>query len=173
MSGLSAAVVSITPTRRRRFLWAAWWTAAPERAPFTKPDAFLGGARTREEARRQAEEAAARPLHEVEGRWARAWARILVGEPPFSEKETRAAGDPGAEHALPRRAPAPPTGSIWATLGILPLATVEDIKRAFRKHALATHPDHGGDPAQFRQVRRAYVEALSRRARSPLRPGRD
>jgi hypothetical protein len=73
VSGLFAAVVSIAPTRRRRFLWAAWWTAAPSREPFRKPDASAGGARTREEALRQAEAAAGRTLVETSGLWARRW----------------------------------------------------------------------------------------------------
>ena len=30
-SALFAPVCAIAPTRRRRFLWAAWWTAAPSR----------------------------------------------------------------------------------------------------------------------------------------------
>lgn len=79
MSDLFAPVCSIAPTKRRRFLWAAWWTGAPARDPFRKPDASSGGARTREEARLEAERAAGRSLVEIEPRWARAWARVLLG----------------------------------------------------------------------------------------------
>src|SRR4029079_1450360 len=46
MSELASAVCSITLTQRRRFFWAAWWTAAPCEAPFRKPDASNGGATT-------------------------------------------------------------------------------------------------------------------------------
>ncbi|HTN92474.1 MAG TPA: hypothetical protein VL242_52765, partial [Sorangium sp.] len=73
-------VYAVTPTRRRRFLWAAWWTAEPAREPFRPPDASQGGARTVEEARAQAERAAGRPLVEIEPAWATAWTRILRGE---------------------------------------------------------------------------------------------
>jgi curved DNA-binding protein CbpA len=39
-------------------------------------------------------------------------------------------------------------------------ATDRQIKAAYRRAARATHPDHGGDPARFRQVTLAY-EVLS------------
>jgi curved DNA-binding protein CbpA len=58
--------------------------------------------------------------------------------------------------------------SLWSILGVEPRATVEEIKRAFRKRALETHPDRGGDAELFRSVQRAYEQALARRAR----PGR-
>jgi hypothetical protein len=161
MSKLFTAVVSIAPTRRRRFLWAAWWTAPPTRAPFRKPDAAQGGSRTRAEALRQAVRAAGRPLVEIEAGWARGWGRILVGEPPWTAKEAA-----GGEAPRPRRA-APESASVWQLLGIEAGATVSEIKRAFRVRALATHPDHGGDPDSFRAVRRAYDEALRRRRRRP------
>ena len=157
--------MSIAPTRRRRFLWAAWWTAPPTRKPFRKPDAAEGGARSRAEALRQAERAAGRPLVEIEGTWARAWARILIGQEPFTGAE-------GGERRAPaRRAATGSEGSsIWQVLGVHAHATVADIKRAFRVHALATHPDHGGDPDRFRELRRAYDEALRRRRLTRPRP---
>src|SRR5271168_4766775 len=86
MPALFAAVCSIAPTRRRRFLWAAWWTGAPMREPFRKPDAFQGGARTREEALAEAERVAGVRLVEIEPRWARAWGRLLVGQPAWIER---------------------------------------------------------------------------------------
>tara|TARA_R100001440_G_scaffold66162_3_gene87143 strand:- start:5517 stop:5927 length:411 start_codon:yes stop_codon:yes gene_type:complete len=46
-------------------------------------------------------------------------------------------------------------------LGLKRSSSQEEIKKAFRKKALETHPDKGGDPAEFRKVREAY-EALSR-----------
>jgi hypothetical protein len=85
VSELFAAAVSIAPTKRRRFLWAAWWTAPPARDPFRKPDASEGGARTRDEALRHAERAAGRTLVQIEPLWARAWARVLMGLPPFTQ----------------------------------------------------------------------------------------
>lgn len=165
MSELFAAAVSITPTKRRRFLWAAWWTAAPTREPFRKPDASEGGARTREEALRHAEKAAGRALVEIEPQWARAWARVLMGLPPF----TTPAAD--TTRAAPR-ASREPTTSIWQLLGLTPHATIAEIRAAFRQRALVTHPDHGGDPEAFRALRHAYDEALARRTRTAKRPRR-
>lgn len=165
MSELFAAAVSIAPTKRRRFLWAAWWTAAPTREPFRKPDASEGGARTRDEALRHAEKAAGRALVEIEPQWARAWARVLMGLPPF----TQPAAD--TTTAAPR-ASREPTTSIWQLLGLTPHATIAEIRTAFRQRALVTHPDHGGDPEAFRALRHAHDEALARRARSSKRPRR-
>jgi hypothetical protein len=161
---LSAAVCSIAPTRRRRFLWAAWWTAAPSRDPFQKPDAFGGGARTREEALQEAVRFAGRPLHEIESRWARAWGRILVGQPPWAGKGY----EPGEVRPAQRAAGVPPTrpqASVWSILGISPDATVAEIKSAFKLRALETHPDRGGSAESFRLVLRAYEEAQRRIAR--------
>src|SRR3954451_10586603 len=81
--GLFVASCSITTTRRRRFMWVAWWTAPPAREPFRKPDAFSGGARSHEEALAQARRAAGVLLVEIEPYWARAWARVLLGRPPW------------------------------------------------------------------------------------------
>lgn len=169
MTQIFTPVCSITSTRRRRFLWAAWWTAPPESAPFRRPDASSGGARSREEALRQAERAAGRPLVEIEGRWARAWARILVGEKPWTGAD-RSTFDEGP--VPPRRAPRAPVGSVWELLGVEPKASVEEIRRAFRRRALAAHPDQGGDADRFRALRRAYDEALRRRRRESTRPSR-
>ena len=40
-------------------------------------------------------------------------------------------------------------------------ASDDDIKQAFRKKALETHPDKGGDPEKFRKVREAYECLIS------------
>lgn len=166
MPDLFVACVSIAPTRRRRFLWAAWWTEPPTRAPFRRPDASEGGARTREEALRQAEQAAGRSLVEVEGLWARAWARVLMGQPAFAAPTAST-----SEQAGPRRARVEPEpGSIWQILGVAPDASVEQIRAAFRQRALVTHPDQGGDAEAFRALGRARDEALLRRARAAKRP---
>jgi hypothetical protein len=160
---LSAAVCSIAPTRRRRFLWAAWWTTPPARDPFRKPDAFGGGARTREEALEEAVRAAERPLHQIEARWARAWGRILVGEPPWMDRgpapsEVRPAGAAGVSKVGSQ-------ASVWAVLGISPGVTAAELKSAFKQRALETHPDRGGSAESFRLVLRAYEEAQRRIAR--------
>jgi hypothetical protein len=179
MSTLFAAVCSIAPTRRRRFLWAAWWTGNPSREPFRKPDAFEGGARTRAEALANAERVAGMHLVEIEPRWARAWGRVLVGQQPWLHKEAargpRDAGgddksDAGAGANRPsNRAPGdvrePPRASIWTTLGVSPAVTQAELKRAFRARALERHPDRGGTADAFRELQRAFEEAQRRLAR--------
>jgi hypothetical protein len=166
VSELFAAVCSIAPTRRRRYFWAAWWTGAPTREPFRKPDASNGGARTREEALREADRAAGRGLVTIEPGWARAWAAILAGQPPFTG---RGAPDPrtASPGAPPVRGAEGDRTSIWSTLGLTARASSAEIKAAYHARALETHPDRGGDPEAFRQVQLAYEQALRRRARKP------
>ena len=64
-----------------------------------------------------------------------------------------------------------PNASVWAILGVGQGATEDELKRAYRKRAKETHPDHGGEAAAFRDVQRAYAEARRRlaqpRARRP------
>ncbi len=150
---------AIVATRRRRFLWAAWWSAPPEVDPFRRPDASSGGARTREEARAAAERAAGVPLVELESRWAGAWSRVLRGEPAWSKPRERGTS------AAP--APPPEGSKTWAlaVLGVGPAATALEIKRAFRAVALRTHPDRGGDDAAFIDAKRAHDVALAAVAR--------
>jgi hypothetical protein len=147
------------PTRRRRFLWAAWWTAPPEAEPFRKPDAQSGGARSRAEAQEAAERAAGQRLVEIDGRWAGAWVRVLRGDPPWPKARAEEEGE-GARVA---GKPAAPRGSRPWALGLLGLAmdaSAEEIKRAFRVAALRTHPDRGGEDADFIDVKRALDVAL-------------
>ncbi|AUX19926.1 uncharacterized protein SOCEGT47_003800 [Sorangium cellulosum] len=172
-------VYAVTPTRRRRFLWAAWWTAEPTREPFRPPDASQGGARTVEEARAQAERAAGRPLVEIEPAWATAWTRILRGEPPWPKpRARRAAPPPPSEEpppGPPGRAPLRPSFargvSPFAVLGVTEAAGPDEVRQAFRRLALATHPDRGGDAGEFMRVKWAHDEAMSRLSR-PRRRGR-
>jgi hypothetical protein len=166
--------VSIAPTKRRRFLWAAWWTAPPEATPFRKPDAASGGARSRDEACAAAERAAGRPLSEIDPRWAVAWSRVLRGEAPWPSKR------PATETTTRPAKPQPRKGTKPWALAALGLAgsspSVPDIKRAFRAMALRTHPDRGGEDAQFIEAKRAYdialVAAESRRTERRPHPGR-
>ena len=158
-------------------MWVAWWTAPPVREPFRKPDAFSGGARSREEALAQARRAAGLPLVEIDPSWARAWARVLLGRPPWGVRQAGTAGTAGAASGSAHsRSSGPSTRattesakaaatSIWETLGITARATADELKRAFRRRALATHPDRGGDAEAFRQVQRAFEEAQRRIAR--------
>ena len=155
-------------------MWVAWWTAPPAREPFRKPDAFSGGARSHEEALAQARRAAGVLLVEIEPYWARAWARVLLGRPPWGVRGKGAASNgaqgrnwrsSGRSTTATTNAARATTTSIWATLGITARATAADLKRAFHERALATHPDRGGDPESFRQVQRAFKEAQRRIAR--------
>jgi len=157
-SALFAPVCAITPTRRRRFLWAAWWTGAPTRKPFRKPDAFEGGARTHAEALAAAEKAAGCKLTELESGWARAWSNILVGKEPWPSAANARATD-----EAPRARANGNATSIWQILGLEPRATLSEIKRAYRVRALETHPDRGGSAEEFRKVQSAYERALERR----------
>lgn len=158
-AGLFAPVCSISTTRRKRFVWALWTSGPPAPKPFRPPDRWHGGARTREEARAEAMAEAGRAVVEIEDRWARAWLRVHRGHPAWVHDE------PGHEDAARPRRPAM-IGDAWPlVLGIAPAASEEEIKRAYRKRALETHPDHGGDAEAFRRVQHAYEQALKPRRR--------
>ncbi|HVH42626.1 MAG TPA: DnaJ domain-containing protein [Labilithrix sp.] len=167
MSELFAPVCSITTTKRRRFFWAAWWSGPPERVPFKKPDASDGGAATRDEALAAAEKRAGASLVVIDALWARAWIRILRGEPAWPSKASR---EPGGGASRGVGASGAESGSIWELLGVSRDATESELKAAFRKRALETHPDQGGDGESFRRLLQAHEEA-QRRLRKP-RPRR-
>lgn len=158
---LSSAVVSITATARKRYFWAAWWSDSPRRSPFRKPDASNGGARSEAEALAKAQRVAGRHLTPIEPYWARAWNRVLRGEAPPPPPRERDANAP------PKPRPPTENASAWEVLGLAPGSSFDDVKRQFRKRALETHPDQGGDPDEFLAVRRAYerlAERLGERA---------
>ena len=46
--------------------------------------------------------------------------------------------------------------SPYATLGLQKDASDADVKKAYRKLVLRTHPDKGGDPEQFKNIQGAY-----------------
>lgn len=52
------------------------------------------------------------------------------------------------------------TTELYDTLGVEKTATADEIKRAFRKKALRSHPDRGGDEETFKALSEAY-EILS------------
>ncbi len=153
---------SIATTKRRRYFWAVWWSGPPTRVPFRKPDASDGGAANREEALASAEARAGMKLLEGDPLWAKAWLRILRGEPAWPSKASREPQTRGArDHVSESR-----DVSIWARLGVTREVSEEELKAAYRKRALETHPDRGGSDEAFRRVVLAYEEA-SRRLRRP------
>ena len=48
------------------------------------------------------------------------------------------------------------TPDYYKTLGVPRTASVDDIKKAFRKLARTHHPDAGGDEAKFKEINEAY-----------------
>lgn len=48
----------------------------------------------------------------------------------------------------------------YDVLGVLRTATAAEIHAAYRRRALATHPDKGGDPKDFRRVKLAFEELV-------------
>lgn len=55
-------------------------------------------------------------------------------------------------------------------LGIKANATEEEIKKAYRKKAIETHPDKGGNEEEFKKVTEAY-EILTGKKEEPKKPG--
>ncbi|MFT3924115.1 MAG: J domain-containing protein [Myxococcales bacterium] len=153
MTELSSALCSVTATRRGRYLWAVWWTGAPSYGPFRKPDASNGGFSSEAEAFAAAEQATGRHLTPIEPYWARAWSRVLRGEAAPAPPEPRTS-QPARSY---------PPGSAWSELGLEPGASQLEIKRAYRRRALETHPDRGGDADSFAKVQRAYERLSARR----------
>jgi hypothetical protein len=164
MTSLFAPVCSITRTKRGWFFWAAWWSGPPAYVPFRKPDAEGGAAATREEALAAAQKRAGARLVEIDALWARAWMRMLRGQPTWPSKASREPRSARVEKPWVGEGNA----SIWSVLGISANATEEELKTAYRKKALETHPDRGGDAQAFRRVVAAYAEAR-RRLRRPKR----
>jgi len=154
MVELADAVCSITATQRGRYFWAVWWTAAPSYGPFRKPDASNGGCVSEAEALAAAERSTGRHLRMIEPYWARAWNRMLRGEAP-----------PPPRARVPKAPASPGAASAWSVLGLAPGASLAEVKRAFRRRALATHPDQGGDAEAFQQAQRAYDALCARLTR--------
>ncbi|MCV7422739.1 hypothetical protein H7K45_19510 [Mycobacterium yunnanensis] len=78
-------------------------------------------------------------------------------------KKSAAPRAASATHASTPKRPAlmaPPTDPL-TVLGLQPNFTLAQLRRAWRDHAAAHHPDAGGDAATFSRGRRAY-EALSK-----------
>jgi hypothetical protein len=52
-----------------------------------------------------------------------------------------------------------PVAEAFERLGLPATASADDVKAAYRSQVKYAHPDHGGDEAQFKQVREAYTTA--------------
>lgn len=160
MTELFAPVCSLTKTKRGRWFWAAWWTAPPTHVPFRKPDAEGGAAASHEDAIGAAEKRAGMKLVEIDPLWAKAWMRVIRGHPPWPSKASR---EPrSAKPPVSSTSSAQPNESVWTLLGVSSRATEAELKAAYRKRALETHPDQGGDEETFRRVVAAYAEARKR-----------
>lgn len=48
-----------------------------------------------------------------------------------------------------------------ATLGLTPPVGIDDVKGAYRRLAMRTHPDRGGNPAEFARIAEAYQQAMA------------
>jgi hypothetical protein len=90
--------------------------------------------------------------------------RDLRGQQPVVDPPRATAPQAAASSPSPKRA------SAWAILEIEPGASVAAIKRAYRRRALETHPDRGGDPEIFRAVQRAYERAVDKQQKQDKRP---
>lgn len=160
MSALAQGVYALTHTKRRRFLWCAWWKTSPQADPFVPPDAWGAGLRTEAEAIAEAQTAAGITLQRIEGRWAGAWVRARAGLPPFIARGQQ----PPAAGAAKTRA-ATVNANPFRVLGIDADADIAAIKAAYRQLALNAHPDRGGNDAAFIAANRAYLAALQRQRR--------
>lgn len=54
----------------------------------------------------------------------------------------------------------------YDVLGVLRTASAAEIHAAYRRRALATHPDKGGDPKDFRRVKLAFEELVDKTRRA-------
>ena len=46
----------------------------------------------------------------------------------------------------------------YSVLGVNPGATKDEVKKAFKKRAMETHPDRGGNEEEFKKVNEAYEQ---------------
>jgi hypothetical protein len=69
---------------------------------------------------------------------------------PFEVPEVNLGPPPGGPHA-----------EAFDRLGVPRTASVAEVKAAYRSQVKDVHPDHGGDPAEFKRLREAYATARS------------
>jgi hypothetical protein len=58
--------------------------------------------------------------------------------------------------------PSPELSNWWTVLGIMPFASLDQIKQAYKDKAKMHHPDTGGDVNEFHKIQRAYETGLQR-----------
>jgi len=76
---------------------------------------------------------------------------------PFGMDDGMGGGMPGmGGMGGGRQREAADTTALYEVLGIQKKATQSEIKKAFRKKALKTHPDKGGDVEEFKKLQAAY-----------------
>lgn len=71
-------------------------------------------------------------------------------------------------HAVRSRAAISP----YTLLGVTAASNPEEVRAAYKKRALETHPDKGGDPEEFLRVKQAYEAITSGKAALPGGAGR-
>ncbi|WP_232701168.1 J domain-containing protein [Halobacterium wangiae] len=85
----------------------------------------------------------------------------LGGRLPFETPDREELfGDPETEAA-----DADSVRAAFATLGLSPSASEDEVKAAYRERIKEVHPDHGGDRETFEAVREAYAAARQATAR--------
>jgi len=59
-----------------------------------------------------------------------------------------------------------PDDVCYHILGVTPSATLNEIRRAYRRKAKQFHPDHGGDPDIMNALTRAYEHIMAHKQRT-------
>lgn len=145
-------VFAIGAPKKGRVTWAAWWTVRPTHAQFTGPDAH--GTAVDEHAARGAAFAAfaqvrgCRQWSEIEPEFAIAAERWLAGKPlPWKTAKTR---DPSTTIGAIEHIDVSVLGLEWPV-------TFAEARDAYRKRALAAHPDRGGSHEDMLALNRAWA----------------
>jgi hypothetical protein len=90
---------------------------------------------------------------------------VLVDRLPFETPDVSVGDGAGVDggrdraHDWGRDDDADPTRAAFAELGVPTTASVEEVRRAYRRRVKEVHPDQGGDEDEFKRVREAYTIA--------------